>query len=63
VQKALTPVLGGTFALVVLLSLYAIFVGVVIYLMLAMSDPFQGAWGVDTAPMEYALEKMQASVE
>jgi hypothetical protein len=59
-----TMVLFGIYqprpALVVLLSLYAIFVGVVIYLILAMSDPFQGTWAVDTAPMEYALEKMQS---
>jgi hypothetical protein len=48
-------------ALVALLSLYAVFVGVVIFLILAFSDPFQGAMAIDAAPMEYALETMRSA--
>jgi NADH:ubiquinone oxidoreductase subunit K len=44
-----------------LLSLYTVFVGVVIYLILAMSSPFQGATAVDSAPLEFVLETMRAS--
>ena len=46
-------------AIVVLLSFYTVFVGVVIYLILAMSDTFQGATAVDSAPLEYMLEIMR----
>jgi hypothetical protein len=45
--------------IVVLMSLYTLFVGVVIYLVLAMSDPFHGAIAVDSAPFEYVLEAMR----
>jgi hypothetical protein len=47
-------------ALVVLLSFYTVFVGVVIYLILAMSDPFQGATVIDSAPFEFVLETMRS---
>jgi hypothetical protein len=47
-------------ALISLLSLYTVFVGVVIYLMLAMGDPFQGATFIDAGPLEYVLETMRA---
>lgn len=46
-------------AIVALIAFYPLFVGVVIYLILAMSDPFNGATAVDSAPLEYALETMR----
>lgn len=45
---------------VALVSLYAVFVGLVLYLILALSDPFQGGIGVDPATFEYMLETMRA---
>lgn len=50
-------------ALIFLLSFYTVFVGVIIYLMLAMSDPFQGATAIDSAAFEYLLESMNAKIE
>jgi hypothetical protein len=47
-------------ALLGLLSLYTLFVGVTIYLVLATSYPFQIAMGVESAPLEYVLEAMRA---
>ena len=47
-------------AMLSLLSLYTVFVGVIIYLILAMSDPFHGTMSVDSAPLEYVLQAMQA---
>jgi len=47
--------------LVLLVSLYTAFVGVVVYLILAMSDPFQGTLCVDPAPLEYVLEEAGSS--
>jgi hypothetical protein len=46
-------------AMLSLLSLYTVFVGVIIYLMLAMGDPFHGTMSVDPAPLEYVLQAMQ----
>lgn len=48
--------------LIVLVALYMAFVGLVIYLILAFSDPFQGAPGVDTAPLEYVLGDMREDI-
>ena len=45
--------------LVVLVSLFTMFIGVVIFLILSMSDPFQGTLGVDPEPLEYVLERIQ----
>jgi uncharacterized membrane protein YheB (UPF0754 family) len=47
---------------IVMMSLYMLFIGLVIYLILAYSDPFQGMPGVDTAPFEYVIERMQAEI-
>jgi hypothetical protein len=44
---------------VFLLSLFTLFIGVVIYLILSMSDPFQGSLSVNPAALEYVLERMQ----
>jgi hypothetical protein len=46
--------------LVVLVSLYTVFVGLVLYLILAMSDPFQGGIGVDTTTFEHLVEILRA---
>jgi hypothetical protein len=42
-----------------LISFYTAFVGVVIYLILAMSNPFQGVMAIDAAPLEYVIETMR----
>jgi len=44
---------------IVLLSLYTLLVGLVIYMILAFSDPFQGATGVDPTAIEFVLEQIQ----
>lgn len=46
-------------SVVVLLSLFTMFVGIVIYLMLAMSDPFQGELSIDSTPLDYALDRLE----
>jgi len=48
--------------LVVLVLLYTVFVGLVLYLVLAMSDPFQGSFGVAPAPFEYLVETLQSEI-
>lgn len=46
--------------LVVLVSLYTVFVGLVLYLILALSDPFQGDIGIDPTTFEHLVEKLQS---
>jgi hypothetical protein len=46
--------------LVALVTLYTVFVGLVLYLVLAMSDPFQGNFGVAPAPFEHLVETLQS---
>ena len=46
--------------LVVLASLYTVFVGQVLYLILALSDPFQGGFGIEPSTFEYLVEKLRA---
>ena len=48
--------------LVALVSLYAVFVGLVVYLILALSDPFQGGFGVDSSTFEYLVEAMRSKI-
>jgi hypothetical protein len=48
--------------LVVLVSLYTVFVGLVLYLVLALSDPFQGSFGVASTPIEYLVETLQSEI-
>jgi hypothetical protein len=48
--------------LIVLVSLYTVFVGLVLYLILTLSDPYQGI-GVDPTTFEFMVEKMQARNE
>jgi hypothetical protein len=60
-----TMVLFGIYpprrAVVALLSLYTVFVGAVIYIVVSMGDPFQGATAIDSGPLTYALETMEDS--
>jgi hypothetical protein len=44
--------------LLVLFTLYTVFVGLVLYLVLALSDPFQGDIGVAPTAFEYLIETM-----
>ena len=48
--------------LVALVTLYTVFVGLVLYLILAMSDPFQGDIGVAPTSFEYLVEKLQSEM-
>jgi hypothetical protein len=48
--------------LVVLFSLYTIFVGLVLYLILALSDPFQGDIGVAPTVFEHLVETLQSEI-
>lgn len=43
----------------VLLSFYTLLIGLVIYLILAYSDPFQGSTGIEPASLEYILQQMK----
>ncbi len=45
--------------LVALVSLYTVFIGLVLYLILAVSDPFQGGLGVDPTPFELLVETLR----
>ena len=45
-----------------LVFLYTVFVGLVLYLVLAMSDPFQGNFGIAPAPFEYLIETLQPEI-
>jgi ABC-type multidrug transport system fused ATPase/permease subunit len=46
--------------LVALVSLYTVFVGLVLYLILALSDPFQGGIGVEPTTFELLVEMLRA---
>jgi hypothetical protein len=48
--------------LVVLVSLYTIFVGFMLYLILALSDPFQSGIGVGPTTFEHLVEKLQSGI-
>jgi hypothetical protein len=48
--------------LVVLVFLYTIFVGLVLYLVLAMSDPFQGDIAIAPTPFEHLVETLQSEI-
>lgn len=43
-----------------LVSMYTILVGLVLHLILAYSDPFQGMIGIDPTSLEYVLERMRS---
>ena len=48
--------------LIALTSLCTLFIGMVLYLILAMSDPFQGAIIIDPTPFEYLIEAAEFGV-
>ena len=48
--------------LVVLVSLYTVFVGFALYLVLALSDPFQGDLGIAPTEFEYLVETLQSEI-
>jgi hypothetical protein len=48
--------------LVALVALYTVFVGLVLYLVLALSDPFQGDIGVAPTSFEYLVETLQSEI-
>ena len=48
--------------LIVLVTLYTVFVGLVLYLVLAMSDPFQGDIGVAPTSFEYLVDTLQSEI-
>ena len=45
--------------LIGLITFYTIFVGLVLYLILALSEPFQSGLGISPAPFEYLVETLQ----
>jgi len=49
--------------LMVLVSLYTVFVGLVLFLIVKLSDPFQGDISVDPTALEYLVEKLQAEIK
>ena len=49
-------------ALIVLVTFYTIFVGLVLYLILALSDPFSSGFGVASTPFEYLVETLQSDM-
>jgi hypothetical protein len=48
--------------LIVLVTFYTIFVGLVLYLILALSDPFQSGIGISPAPFAYLVETLQSEI-
>ena len=48
--------------LVGLFLLYTVFIGLVLYLILALSDPFQGDIGVAPTAFEYLVDTLQAEI-
>jgi len=49
-------------SLIVLVTLYTVFVGLVLYLILALSDPFQGDISVAPTAFEYLVETLQSEI-
>ena len=45
--------------LIILVSFYTVFVGLVLYLILAMSDPFQGGTGIEPTTFKVLVESMR----
>ena len=48
--------------LVVLVSFYTVFVGLVLFLIVKLSDPFQGDISVPPTAFEYLVEAMQSEI-
>jgi hypothetical protein len=51
------------FPLIALVSLCTLFIGMVLYLILAMSDPFQGAIIIDPTPFSYLIEVLESGMK
>jgi len=49
--------------LVVLVSLYTLFVGLVLFLILKLSDPFQGDIGIAPTAFEHLVETLQSEIK
>ena len=49
-------------SLLVLVTFYTLLVGIVLYLILAMSAPFQSGFGISPAPFEYVIESVEKDV-
>ena len=49
--------------LVVLVSLYTLFVGLVLFLILKLSDPFQGDIGIAPTVFEHLVETLQSEIK
>lgn len=47
-------------SLIVLVSLYTAFIGLVIYLIMSLSDPFHGANIVEPTPFKHAVDDLPA---
>ncbi len=45
-----------------LVSLYTVFIGLVLYLILALSDPFKGGFAVDPITLEHLAETLRAKL-
>jgi len=48
--------------LIVLMLFYTVFIGLVLYIILQLSDPFQGGIGVSARPFEYLVEMMESEI-
>mgnify|MGYP000022054160 CR=1 FL=1 len=48
--------------LIVLVTLYTVFVGLVLYLVLALSDPFQGDIAIAPTAFEHLVETLQSEI-
>ena len=48
--------------LVVLVSLYTVFVGLPLFLILRLSDPFQGDISIAPTAFEYLVETLQSEI-
>ena len=45
--------------ILILISLYTMLVGLVIYLILAYSDPFQGSTGIEPTSLQFVLGQIR----
>jgi hypothetical protein len=48
--------------LIVFVTLYTVLVGLVLYIVMALSDPFQGGIGVAPTSFEYLVETLQSEI-
>ena len=48
--------------IVTLLSLFMLFIGMVVYLIMSMSDPFEGGAVIDPTPIKYLIETLTSEI-